>query len=108
MAAGKDELTWWLHCLDFPPTYSIRFVALRLLSIAAGAADLEIFWSATRLCLYPKRSRLEKYRVLKCVQIKTSINEELQKEQESGELERSRIESLKKFIDSAICASDEK
>ena len=55
----------------------------------------------------PKRSRLEKDRVLKCVQIKMSINEQLQKEQESCGLEPTRIESHKKLIDSALCASDE-
>ena len=93
MAAAKDGFTWWLRCLEFPPTPMIRFFAFILLSIAAGAADLERFWSATLLCMSPKRSRLEKYRVLNCVQIKTSIDTQRQKEQESCELEGSRTES---------------
>ena len=93
MAAAKDGFTWRLCCPDFPPTFILRFFALRLFAIAAGAADLERVWSATRLCMSPKRSRLEKDRVLKGVQIETSNNKQRQKEQGSFDLERSRIES---------------
>ena len=60
MAVVKDGFTWWLPCLDFPPTSILRFFALKLLSIAAGAADLERVWSATRFCMSPKKSRLFK------------------------------------------------
>ena len=41
MATEKDGFTWWLHCLDFPPTSIPRFFVLIFLSIAAGVADLK-------------------------------------------------------------------
>lgn len=50
---------WGIQCLDYPEHSIFRTLAMKILSIPAGAANHERVWSSSLLTMSPKRSKLE-------------------------------------------------
>lgn len=51
----------------------VCIVAMKLLSIPVGVADLEVAWRTTHLAMSSKRTRMDMNQTVKCVELKTDI-----------------------------------